>query len=379
MKKTIFGLSLFILFVFISSGQALPRFALQKGLKCISCHINPTGGAERNSYGTMMFGRNELPVPAHEPTTEFNSNLTDQLVLGADIRMQFLYNGDQKNHAFQAMQGGLYLTAYLNSHTSLFTKFDFTNLDFEAYGLFSFWSNKFILKAGSFLPAYGIRLDDHTSYTRGGNLGYLTGLPPRGLIFYPNYREVGIEGTAYLGKSITLNLAFTNGFKPALNASGTSVNNRPIPYNFIKKETMIARAEYFSKISSANFFCGGSYYNGLDHLQIFGGFVGANWDRFTLLSELDRAEMLPGLPKADVRLIQLDYLVSQGFYATLRYDYLDPVGSDPLTRYVIGAEYFPYSYIEIRPQYRLNRVPGSTNPSNMVQISDLVLQLHIWF
>ena len=55
-------MKIIFIIIFLNTLLALPRFAIQNGTNCISCHINPTGGALRNDYGTNIVSIDELPL-----------------------------------------------------------------------------------------------------------------------------------------------------------------------------------------------------------------------------------------------------------------------------------------------------------------------------
>jgi len=67
---------------------SLPRFASRTGLKCQSCHVDPSGGEMRQTFG-VQYGRDQLPVPEWSKTpdvTDFSNVITNILGVGADFR-----------------------------------------------------------------------------------------------------------------------------------------------------------------------------------------------------------------------------------------------------------------------------------------------------
>lgn len=69
-----------------SLALAEPYLAVDQGLKCAACHVNPTGGGLRNAYGAL-FTQNQLPaykLPGSVPT--WTGGVTDWLRLGTDLR-----------------------------------------------------------------------------------------------------------------------------------------------------------------------------------------------------------------------------------------------------------------------------------------------------
>jgi hypothetical protein len=65
-----------------------------------------------------------------------------------------------------------------------------------------------------------------------------------------------------------------------------------------------------------------------------------------------------------------------GLDAVARFDRFDPntnVSSDEFSHLLFGLEFFPYSFVELRPQFRINL----ENPE--VNNNAFVLQFHLWY
>ena len=361
-----------IMLLTASAAFALPRFALLTGMQCSNCHVNPTGGELRNSFGGSDFVDDHLRmIPAHNSDLNFNPQLNDNILIGGDVRFQYLYDDHQKYTTFQSMEGSLYSLLRLFTSTDLFVKYDFENNAYEAYGKYAFNSGESYLKVGAFSPSYGVRLDDHTAYTRGGNLGYLQGIPQIGLIFVPDYRDLGVE----------LGSRFGNFFVTADATNGDGFSN----INFSSRKAFIGRAEYLAK-SFVNFMIGASgYYTGVT--RMYGGHIGIGaWDRLALLAEYDWAQSLPNVSPAGSRsnaaFIEATYEITNGLYGMARLDYFKSYSSGPeFTRYVFGVNIYPLPHLDLMPQIRFNSAnsAGAALAGVSPATTEALIQSHIYF
>jgi hypothetical protein len=115
----------------------------------------------------------------------------------------------------------------------------------------------------------------------------------------------------------------------------------------------------------------------VDNVMMFGGFAGIGISNFTLSAEYDMINDFIGLDvKSSALMVEASYRIMKGLDAIIRYDRFDhnlDVTSDELSRIVIGAEFFPYSFIEIRPQYRIQM----ENPS--ISNNAMVVQFHLYY
>ena len=70
--------------------EAEPYFAVREGLKCASCHVNPSGGGMRNAFG-ITWAQTSLPAkrlefPGGEPWT---GTINRYIAVGGNLRAVF--------------------------------------------------------------------------------------------------------------------------------------------------------------------------------------------------------------------------------------------------------------------------------------------------
>jgi hypothetical protein len=377
-------------FTLASPAFSLPRFALMTGARCSSCHINPTGGQMRSEYG-IGFSADKLPLEALKDSEfTFSPKLSDNFSIGGDYRSQFIYDNFSRTTTFQAMTTSIYGAVRLSNKITFYFKQDIVNGTYggpngglyagtEVYGLFRILPGGWYVKGGAFLPDYGWKLDDHTGYTRGGDLGFLPGTQqlgfPNGLIFTPNYKDIGVEVGGYID-----NFFVTGGL---FNGSGQAQ-----PIDPEKDKAYVGKIEYMGKAGSLNFRIGASGY-GFKNYKLGGFSAGAAMGDVVMLGEMDWTHgQLFGTSVAEgvntmAAFAELDYRAIQGLWLIGKFDLFDPQqgvsddSSTPATnrlkRLTLGLEFFPYSFVEVRPQYRITmETPDINNDVALVQ-------MHIWF
>lgn len=374
----------------VSVSRALPRFALMTGVRCGSCHVNPTGGQMRTEYG-LAYGMEKIPLETLRDTDfSFDPKLSDNIAIGADYRTQYIYDQATKNNGFHAMTASIYGSALLGRKITFFFRQDLINPGYgvyrgtEVYGLFRILPHNWYIKGGDFLPDFGWKLDDHTSYTRGGNLGRVKGLEIFDLLFVPNYKDVGAEVGGTLGP-----LSLTGGL---FNGDG---NESYI--SLTKEKALVGKAEWIDSLGGINYRLGASWYAYANtHMEALT--VGFGTGDFALLGELDWhqrhdfairngdfiVDTLLGETRALGAYLELDYRVLQGVWLTGKFDMFDPVqgvADDDATpkinsvqRLTFGGEFFPYSFVELRPQFRMNLEKPSVSDNN-----EFLAQIHLWF
>jgi hypothetical protein len=374
MSKTAIYFSLLISLFLFSSVYSLPRFAVRLGDKCVDCHYNPTGGLIRNENG-WNYGKNILSaISPREQDFAMSPKIGENITLGLDYRTQFIYSSEKDRADFQQMTGSIYTNVALSEKINLLARYDFIYDIWEAYGVAYILPGDGYLKVGSFEPYYGIRIDDHTAYTRGGDMYLLFSTGRNGLIYNPLYTEVGLE----IGYQFS-NLAFLTA-----SVGNNLTDNRALT----KNPTYTARLELDPRIGRVNLMVGGSYAytsliqgtpNGPEAMpaDFYGVFAGLGYKRFSLLAEYDIGnDVSSDSTKSNYAMAELAYVITLGLEAVVRYDRVDPnidVSNDELQHIILGLEWFPYSFIEIRPQYRFIL----ENPE--VSNNAVVIQFHFWY
>ncbi len=368
MKKLIWGL--FFIFFFHQIIFSLPRFSLKLGDRCIDCHVNPTGGIMRKENG-FFFGKNVLSmISIKDKVFPISNKVSENISFGFDHRNQILYSQEKNRSDFHHMSGSIYLNTSLSNKIDILTRYDFVQLICEAYAIARILPNDSYVKIGTFTPNFGIRIDDHTSYTRGGDFGLLFSLNKiQGLIYNPFYTETGIEFGVYLNDFIF----FT--------ASAGKSKSNPL---LSSDPSFTSRIEFTQSIKEFNFLFGGSFASVKTNLTgktlntyLYGGFFGFGSKYFSFLSEFDLANnYITHNSKSSSFLLEITYQLMIGLDIIARFDNFIPnlsAKDDDYSHLIFGFEFFPFSFIEIRPQYRINlENPGKSNNA-------FVLHFHLWY
>jgi hypothetical protein len=379
MKKFSLVYTIIFLLLFSFEGFSIPRFALRMGGTCADCHIDPTGGGLR-SDGGFNFERNVLPMMKAEKSIQTGDKIGDNIIFGLDYRTQYLYSQQFGKTDFQRMQGNIYTDVNLTDKLDIYGSYDFVNNTWEGYGIAHILPNDSYIKVGSFRPNFGVMIDDHTAYTRGGDLGYIFSgrsysTVNLGLIYDPRYTETGLEVGANLPDHIFLTASVASPRTPS--------------QLFFSDPTYTARIQYTPIIANElAVMVGGSFatFKGeiapfftpnFPKVTLYGGFLGFGLTDFTLIGEYDIAsDYLQEGTKSAAAMLEGSYQLMKGLETFVRYDRFDPntsVSSDEVQRIVAGVDVYPYSFIEIIPEYRFQfETPSVKNDS-------FVLQFHFFY
>ena len=357
------------------TASSLPRFSLQKAEGCATCHVNPAGQGMRNAYATEVFATRELSATRRDAIV---TAITKSIRIGGDIRSQgYVYVDDpgdatETTAGFFNMQADLYLNWDLGGHMSVYVENDLFHGKTEAYGMYAPKGHEGYGKVGAFLPNYGLRVDDHTAFIRGGN--------PRsfndGLFWEPNYADSGIE--------IGLELADIEWTVGAYNGNGN-----PVQVDRAKDRAALVRGETHFDFGGLKAMLGANVYSDKsdsvdERMLLAGGFLGIGGDSWTLMGEVDVADnYLP--TEADDTLgakslaafVEATVNVRKGLHAVARAELFDPdtdAAAGTYRRISAGMEAYPVPYLEIKPTLRY-----TDQADGQLDLLEYLLQAHWWF
>ncbi|HWF98619.1 MAG TPA: hypothetical protein VN691_05460 [Steroidobacteraceae bacterium] len=157
--------------LFGSRAYAEPYLAVRYGLKCQSCHVNPTGGGLRKDFGDV-FAQTELPAhPIRGDWGLWTGEVTKFLRVGGDIRYNFTATATPGSNTVEQLglqQARVYLEGqvipdrlilYIDEQVA-----PGNALNREAYGIYWSASHEWYVKAGQMYLPFGFRLEDQTAF-----------------------------------------------------------------------------------------------------------------------------------------------------------------------------------------------------------------------
>ena len=312
---------------------AEPYFAVQTGLKCMSCHSNPTGGGLRNAFGAT-WGQTSLPSRYIDVGEDrWSGTISRYLAVGTNLRASGAYTdvpNEASTNEFDVDEARLYveLTAIPDRFSIYFDQriAPGGSNNLEAYG--KYWSadHSWYVKAGQMYLPYGTRLEDDSAFIRevpGINMT----TPDRGV-------EVGLELAQWSAQ-----LAVTNG------TAGGPEEDRGKQYS--------GRVEFVQSVwrlgVSANF-------NDSDagERKLGGVFAGLRTGPISWLGEVGYIaddSFVEGERKEQVGLIEANWLVSKGHNLKITAEYFEPdddVDEDEKSRYSLVYEFTPIQFMQLR-------------------------------
>jgi len=360
--------------LFAISAHAEPYLAVRTGAKCMTCHVNPTGGGKRTEYGAnygsavLPEGRLEEASDAakatpggREPSGVWTGKINDYFAVGGNARMNFdsirvLNQQDTPGFALHSAQVYLdlrvvpdRLSFYVDEHVA-----PGNASNREAFALLWSKDKSAYLKAGRFFLPYGLRLEDDTAFIR----------QAPGINFASS--DNGVEGGLELGPWSNA-LAVSNG------TAGAPETNTGKQYswltNIVYPTWRLGASVNLNKNSGAD-------------RKMQNVFAGLRTWIISWLGEVDAIteEGTPtGRRKQRAALAEANVEVKKGHNLKLTYEHLDPnrdIAEDERERYSVVWEYVPFQHTQFRLGYRDNRSPPQNNLQNAKEI---FAQWHAFF
>lgn len=318
------------------ASHAEPYLAVRTGLKCVACHVNPTGGGLRNAVG-VAFAQSAIPAnPLPEPLSQWKGALTDYLRVGSDLRVastetRVPSRPSQRDSGMQ--QWRVYADLHLLEDRLGFyldeTVAPGKAQRQEAYVRLSTSDMGWYAKLGQFYLPFGWRLQDSATFVR-----QLSGI---NMTVVDKGVELGLEQPDWSAQ-----LVYSNGPGNTGGVTGHQITGQ------------VAWLQPWGRVGAATAQVSSSAGN----RQAYGLFAGTTTGPVAWLAEVDLVSD-EGYPEGRRRqlatLLEANWLVRQGHNLKLGGEFLDPdlkVSNDHKVRYSLVYEYTPIGFVQLRTGWR---------------------------
>jgi len=321
------------------AAQAEPYLAVQFGLKCGACHVNPTGGGLRSTFGDVL-AQTVIPS-AHLDTGSDNwtGAIGQYLRTGGDLRFDAQATqtpNSPTSQEFSLEQARVYLEANVIPDRLLAYVDEQVApggaLDREAYVLFWSAGHDFYLKAGQMYLPFGWRLQDQTAFIETAT-GINMTTPDQGV-------ELGFER----GR-LDAQLAVSNG------TAGGAVTSDGKQYSlnlaYVRSSWRIGAAANDNDQSVG----------AKSALGVFGGLRTGPISWLVQAEITDDRSIPNGQGKELATLLEADWLVGRGSNLKVTDEFLNPDRAVPHgeeTRWSLVYELTPIQFAQIRMGFRWN-------------------------
>ena len=354
-----FFLILVCLFSLGPKALAEPRFAVEEGVGCNSCHTNLTGAGKRNDTGGAQY-MHKLMIEAFRDLEEkklkdIGGRINQYIAVGADFRThnRTLLGSAPKN-SFTLPQGSLYVELNAGPHLAGYADYDLANTSSrEIFGMVHDLPAGLYFKAGRINLPYGLRIDDDTSPIRSNlSLTYAS-------------QDIGGEVGLFPGP-FEMALAVSNGVPGGMGDENLA-KAITSSINWIGAAGRLGASFQWNKKTANRLTTGGL--NGGFHLG-----------RFVLLGEGDLQQIQSRTGAGTTYLMaaygEMDFKLVEGFYLRAIYDYLDPdyrTANNFAQRVSAGIDLFPLPFSQVSLLYRANFGPLPLGPN------EIFGQIHFFF
>jgi hypothetical protein len=350
-----------VLLACAAGASAEPYLAAQMGLKCVQCHVNPTGGGMRSVFGNT-FAQTQMAAKRLGAEEDlWTGQVMKFLAVGGNARANWNFSdvpdaGSSNDFAVEEARAyfdfGVIpnrLSIYVDQR---FAPGNATNL--EANVRYWLRENEIYVKAGRMYQPFGYRLEDDNTFVRSLS-GINMQAPDEGF-------EVGFEKGSW-----STQLAFSNGTGGAPEGD--------------EGKQVAARTEYVQSAWRVGVSALSNHTDAGD--RIGAGLFGA-WRAgpVTLLGEVDWFDddsIGAGGRQLMASLAEANWKLSQGHNLKLVFEWFEPnedVEEDEQTRGSVVYEWSPIQFVQIRAGVRVYDGIPQNDLQNRRQA---FLQLHGFF
>ncbi len=344
-----------------SQANAEPYLAAQMGLKCVQCHVNPSGGGMRTVFGNT-FAQTQLAAKRLGAEEDlWTGQVMKFFSIGGNARANYNYvdvpNQGETND-FEIEEARAYLDfGVIPNRLSVYLDQRFApgnSINMEANVRYWIKENAFYVKAGRMYLPFGYRLEDDNAFVRQVS-GINMQAPDQGA-------EFGIEHGSWSAQ-----LAVSNG------SGGAPEDDHGKQFT--------TRVEFAQSVWRAG---ASLLFNDTDLGERSGAsvFGAIRAGPVTLLGEVDYIDddsIGAGGRKLMASLAEADWKVRQGHNLKLAFEWLEPnddVDEDEQTRASLLYEWSPIQFVQVRAGVR--RYEGIPQNDNQNRTQSFV-QLHGFF
>jgi len=321
------------------TARAEPYLAVQLGLKCGQCHVNPTGGGLRTTFGDI-FAQTVMPAQHLDTGLDnWTGQLGQYLRTGGDLRFDASLTQAPNTRSvdqFALEQSRLYMEADLIPNRLLAYADEQIApggaLNREAYLLYWSATHDWYLKAGQMYLPFGLRLQDQTAFILSAT-GINMTTPDQGV-------EFGWEHGHWDAQ-----MAVTNG-----TAGGAATSNGK------QTSTQLAYVESVWRVGVA------ANYNAqsVGAKTAYGIFGGLRTGPISWLAQAeitDDQSIANNQGKQLATLLEANWLIARGNNLKITNEFLNPnreVPNGEQTRWSLVYELTPIQFVQIRTGFRWN-------------------------
>jgi hypothetical protein len=350
------------LFFLILPAHAEPYLAVQTGFKCGQCHVNPTGGGERNVFGNV-FAQTQLPARRIDTGSDvWTGDVTKFLSVGGDLRFDGSYSKVPQSPSvdqFQMEQTRIYVSASVIPQRLLVYVDEQVApggaVNEEAYGLYWSANHDWYVKAGQMYLPFGLRLQDQSAFVRQAS-GINMTTPDRGA-------EFGWERGAWDAQ-----FTVSNG------TAGGPVSNNGKQYGgqliYVQSLWRLGLAANYNDAAAT----GGR--------GTYGAFAGVRTGPIAWLGEADYINdrsLGNSAVKMVATLAEANWRIAQGHNLKVTGEFLDPnrdIAHNGRTRWSLVYELTPIQFVQLRAGVRYSQgIPQA--PAENARL--FFVQLHGFF